>query len=82
MVRHFPITPWSLLTRVRYAGKPHFWSELILDHLYFITLADNLHRFPIVPTLARILFPSTMVVKNKNSQYSRDLVARLVKSIS
>ncbi|GME44582.1 putative cytochrome P450 [Neofusicoccum parvum] len=57
-------------------GKPHFWSELILDHLYFITLADNLHRFPIVPTLARILFPSTMVVKNKNSQYSRDLVAR------
>ncbi|KAM7203151.1 putative cytochrome P450 [Naviculisporaceae sp. PSN 640] len=56
--------------------KPHFWSELILDHLYFITLADNLHRFPIIPALARILFPSTLVVRNKNSQYSREQVAK------
>ncbi|KAH7322521.1 putative cytochrome P450 [Stachybotrys elegans] len=56
--------------------KSHFWSDLILDHLYFITLADNLHRFPLLPTIARTLFPSTLVVQNRNSQYSRDMVEK------
>ncbi|KAK3946263.1 putative cytochrome P450 [Diplogelasinospora grovesii] len=57
-------------------GKPHFWSELVLDHLYFITLADNLHRFPIIPYIVRTLFPSTLVVQNRNSKYSREIVAK------
>ncbi|OCL11142.1 putative cytochrome P450 [Glonium stellatum] len=57
-------------------GKPHFWSELILDHLYFITLADNLRRFPLVRTFAKLLFPSTVAVRNQNSVYSRDQVSK------
>ncbi|KAL8737125.1 MAG: hypothetical protein Q9181_001996 [Wetmoreana brouardii] len=55
-------------------GKPHFWAELILEHLYFITLANNLRRLPLLRKLAKIFFPSTMAVQNKNSQYSRKQV--------
>lgn len=60
-------------------GKPHFWAELILEHLYFITLADNLRRLPLLRKLAKIFFPSTLAVQNKNSQYSRTQVERYVK---
>ncbi|KAK0636059.1 cytochrome P450 [Bombardia bombarda] len=52
-------------------GEPHSWAELIVNHLYFVTLIDNLRRLPFVVTLAKLLFPSTLAVQNKNSQYSR-----------
>ncbi|RYO91163.1 hypothetical protein DL766_000129 [Monosporascus sp. MC13-8B] len=58
------------------SGHTHFWSDLVVEHLYFITLADNLHRLPILPTLARILFLKLLVVRNKNSQYARAQVAK------
>lgn len=57
-------------------GKPHFWSELILEHLFFITVADNLRRFPLVPKLARLLFPCSSAIRNKHTGYTRDQVAR------
>ena len=57
-------------------GKPHFWSELILDHLFFVTVADNLRRFPLVTMLFKTLFPSTVATRNKNSTYSRAQVSR------
>ncbi|KAK1485013.1 BCL4p [Colletotrichum cuscutae] len=56
------------------AGKPHSWSEIIVSHLYFITLVDNLRRLPFVARVARVLFPSTLAVQNQNSQYSRKRV--------
>ncbi|EMF14032.1 cytochrome P450 [Sphaerulina musiva SO2202] len=56
------------------AGTPHSWSELIVEHLYFITLADNLRRLPLVVTLWRLLFPSTLAHQNQNSRYSRKKV--------
>ncbi|KAK1477672.1 BCL4p [Colletotrichum tamarilloi] len=56
------------------AGKPHSWSEIIVSHLYFITLVDNLRRLPFVATIARVLLPSTLAVQNQNSQYSRKKV--------
>ncbi|KAK2030383.1 cytochrome P450 [Colletotrichum zoysiae] len=56
------------------AGEPHSWSEIIVSHLYFITLIDNLRRLPFVARLARLLFPSTLAVQNQNSQYSRKKV--------
>jgi hypothetical protein len=49
---------------------------LILEHLFFITVADNLRRFPLVPTLARLLFPSSVATQNKHTGYTRDQVAR------
>ncbi|KAK2616579.1 hypothetical protein QQS21_000402 [Conoideocrella luteorostrata] len=61
-------------------GKPHFWSEIIVSHLYFITLIDNLRRLPFVASLAKLLFPSTLAVQNKNSRYARQKVSeRLAK---
>ena len=60
------------------SGKPHFWAELILEHLYFITLADNLRRLPLVRQLARAFFPSTLAIQNKNSQFSRAQVEKYV----
>lgn len=55
-------------------GTPHSWSELIVEHLYFITLADNLRRLPLVVTLWRLIFPSTLAHQNQNSRYSRKKV--------
>ncbi|KAI8931178.1 hypothetical protein NX059_011530 [Plenodomus lindquistii] len=57
-------------------GQPHFWSDLILEHLYFITLMDNLSRLPFAATISRILFPSTLIAKNRNSEFSRKQVKK------
>ncbi|KAI0407184.1 putative cytochrome P450 [Xylaria palmicola] len=56
------------------SGKPHFWQELILGHLFFITVADNLRRFPLVPTIAKMLFPFMSSIKNKHTGYTRKKV--------
>ncbi|KAJ5870143.1 cytochrome P450 [Penicillium solitum] len=58
------------------SGEPHFWSELVLDHLYFITLIDNLRRIPLLVRITRLLFPSNLAVRNRNSEYSRGQVAK------
>ncbi|KAJ4011793.1 orf9b protein [Fusarium irregulare] len=57
-------------------GKPHFWQELILDHLFFITVADNLRRFPLVPSIARLLFPFISAVAKTHTNYTRAKVDR------
>lgn len=56
-------------------GEPHYWQEMILKHLYFITVADNLRRLPFALTLARFLAPVLTAVRNKHSQFTRDKVA-------
>ncbi|KAF2867458.1 cytochrome P450 [Massariosphaeria phaeospora] len=58
------------------AGKPHFWASLILDHLYFITLVDNLSRLPFVAMLVKALVPSSLATWNQNSEFSRKQVER------
>ncbi|KAL8708612.1 MAG: hypothetical protein Q9220_006548 [cf. Caloplaca sp. 1 TL-2023] len=40
-------------------GKPHFWPELILEHLFFITVVDNLRRYPLFVTLGNRLSHKT-----------------------
>lgn len=56
-------------------GEPHYWQEMILNHLYFVTVADNLRRLPFVLTVARFLAPILTSVRNKHSQFTRDKVA-------
>ena len=56
-------------------GEPHYWQEMILEHLYFITVADNLRRLPFVVTIARMLAPFMTAVRDKHSQFTRDKVA-------
>ncbi|PGG97499.1 hypothetical protein AJ79_09169 [Helicocarpus griseus UAMH5409] len=56
-------------------GKPHFWSELIVKHLFFITVLDNLRRYPLFVTLGKMFLPfATVSVRNKHSGYSRKQV--------
>jgi hypothetical protein len=60
-------------------GKPHPWSELIEDHLYLVTLIDNLSRIPYVSTIAKAIFPSTLLVQNRNSEFSRRQVEKYIR---
>ncbi len=57
-------------------GKPHFWADIILEHLYLITIIDNLRRIALIATLFRYLIPSSVLVQNKNSRYSRNQVEK------
>lgn len=56
--------------------KPHFWFEMLTKYLFSITLIDNLRRFPILPTIGRIIAPLFAGVQQKQQEYSRQLVER------
>ncbi|KAI0390650.1 cytochrome P450 [Xylariaceae sp. FL0594] len=56
--------------------KPHFWQELILGHLFYITVADNLRRLPFLPTIARFIMPFLSSIKAKHVGYTRDKVQK------
>ena len=58
-------------------GKPHFWQQMIAKHLYFITVVDNLRRYPLVRWLGVKLLPwLTVDIQKKHSGYSRAKIAR------
>lgn len=58
-------------------GEPHFWQQMIAKHLYFITVVDNLRRYPFVRWLGVKLLPwLTVGVQEKHSGYSRAKIAR------
>ncbi|EAW12425.1 cytochrome P450 [Aspergillus clavatus NRRL 1] len=63
-------------------GKPHFWSSLVKDHLYFITVADNLRHFPVVALIAKLLSPFLNGIRKKHTGYTRDKAARRIGSSS
>ncbi|MCJ1426416.1 hypothetical protein MMC29_004319 [Sticta canariensis] len=57
-------------------GKPHFWTEIVMKHVFFITLMDNLRRFAFLSTLGRRFLPRwTVAIRNKHSSFSREKVA-------
>ncbi|KAL0938283.1 benzoate 4-monooxygenase cytochrome p450 [Colletotrichum truncatum] len=58
-------------------GKPHFWSDMIVEHLFFVTVLDNLRRFPLLAAIGKVLLPKlTVSVRDRHSGYSRDKVQR------
>lgn len=61
------------------SGKPHHWQEMILDHLYLITVADNLRRFPLVTKVAALLAPYLTAIRDKHSRFTRDRVSERMK---
>ncbi|KAL4733555.1 cytochrome P450 [Aspergillus similis] len=63
-------------------GKPHFWSSLIEDHLYFITVADNFRHFPVVALIAKLLSPFLDSIRKKHTGYTRNKVAQRIRSSS
>ncbi|KAL8626814.1 hypothetical protein Q9189_007497 [Teloschistes chrysophthalmus] len=57
-------------------GKPHYWPELILEHLFFITVVDNLRRYPLFVTLGKWILPTfTVSTRNKHTGYARNQVS-------
>ncbi|KAL3483005.1 cytochrome P450 [Aspergillus germanicus] len=62
------------------AGKPHFWGDLIVEHLYVITLIDNLRRIGPIATLFRYVMPKWVLTQNQNSRYSREQVEKCLAS--
>ncbi|KAJ6134169.1 cytochrome P450 [Penicillium sp. IBT 18751x] len=57
--------------------KPHFWSDLIVEHLFFITVLDNLQRFPLLKAMGTKILPRlTTSVRDKHSGFSREKIAR------
>lgn len=51
--------------------------DLILKHLFEVTLVDNLRRIWILDILGRWLLPSlTSTVRNEHSKYSREKVQK------
>jgi hypothetical protein len=48
--------------------------KLILNHVYFVTLANNLLRFTLLALLGPILEPFIGFAQKKYIQYTRDKV--------
>ncbi|OHW97441.1 benzoate 4-monooxygenase cytochrome p450 [Colletotrichum incanum] len=57
-------------------GVPHFWADIVLEHLYVITLFDNLRRIGWLAKLAGLLVPASVLTSNQNSNYSRQQVEK------
>lgn len=58
-------------------GEPHFWSELVTKHLFFITVLDNLSRYPLLVSLGKVFLPwLTVSVRDKHTGYTRAKVAQ------
>ena len=58
-------------------GKPHFWQQMISKHLFFITVVDNLRRYPLVRQLGQWILPNlTVAIRDKHTGYSRKKVAQ------
>ncbi|KAI1404833.1 cytochrome P450 [Hypoxylon fuscum] len=60
--------------------KPHFWADMIEEHIYLITLVDNISRIGALASLLKWLIPSRVVVQNQNSRYSRRQVEKCLTS--
>ncbi|PVH97979.1 putative cytochrome P450 [Periconia macrospinosa] len=59
------------------SGKPHFWQQMTTEHLFFITLLDNMRRYPLLRQIGSTLLPSlTTSIRDKHSGYSRSQVSK------
>ena len=53
-------------------GKPHAWSEIITKHLFFVTVLDNVRRYPWLAKIGKRILPwATTAVRDKHSGYTR-----------
>lgn len=85
MTKWFEMVAFDLLGEMAFgegfgaieSETPHFWSDLIVDHLFGITIIDNLRRIPTIATLGKLVLPTlTSGVKEKHTGFSREKVAR------
>jgi len=53
----------------------HPWMDLILDHMWAITLVDNLRRYALLAVIGKYLAPwLTVSARDKHTKYSRTKV--------
>lgn len=57
-------------------GERHEWIKLILDHTFFVTLADNLRRITIAAILGTLMAPMIDFAKRKHIEFTRNKVKR------
>ncbi|KAJ8113034.1 hypothetical protein ONZ43_g5250 [Nemania bipapillata] len=55
-------------------GDLHFWAAIVLEHLYFVTLIDNLRRIGWLAKVFGFLIPASLLTRNQNSTFSRQQV--------
>ncbi|EGX91828.1 Cytochrome P450 [Cordyceps militaris CM01] len=90
MVKWFDMVSFDVLGEMAFgesfhsleSGSRHFWSALVEDHMYLVTLIDNIAHLGAVAKMMGYLIPSRLLVKNKVSQYSRDKVDKILSSNS
>ncbi|KAK1638007.1 putative cytochrome P450 [Colletotrichum phormii] len=63
-------------------GRPHFWSEMVENHLYFITVADNMRHYPLLVLLSSLFAPFIKSISKKHTQLTRDKVNKRLASTS
>lgn len=64
-------------------GAPHSWQQMVAKHLFFVTVVDNLRRYPLVRKIGQWLLPKlTVDVRNKHTGFSREKIARRLASKS
>ncbi|KAI3332172.1 cytochrome P450 [Xylariaceae sp. AK1471] len=57
-------------------GKLHFWAANFTEHVYLISLIDNLRRIGWVAKAFGFLVPSSSLTKSRNSVFSRQQVEK------
>ncbi|KAI0466982.1 cytochrome P450 [Xylaria cf. heliscus] len=57
-------------------GTLHFWPAIVMDHIYFITVVDNLRRIGWLAKAFSFLIPSSVLTRNRNSTFSRQQVEK------
>lgn len=54
------------------AGKPHFWPSLMTKHMFFITVLDNLRRYPWISWAGRKCLPAlTTATRDRHAAYTQ-----------
>ncbi|KAB8075103.1 cytochrome P450 [Aspergillus leporis] len=90
MIKWFEMTAFDILGDMAFgesfhsveAGKPHYWGDNILNHIYLITVIDNLRRFWVLAKLGKLLIPSRFLLQSVNSRYARAQVEKCLESKS
>ncbi|KAI1419708.1 cytochrome P450 [Xylaria sp. FL1777] len=84
MTRWFEMNSFDILGEMAFGesfhsldtGNLHFWAAIVLEHLYFITLIDNLRRIGWLAKIFGLLIPASLLTRNKNSSFSRQQVEK------
>ncbi|TGJ83736.1 hypothetical protein E0Z10_g5024 [Xylaria hypoxylon] len=84
MTRWFEMNSFDILGEMAFGesfhsldtGNLHSWAAIVLQHLYLVTLIDNIRRIGWVAKAFGLLIPSSLLTRNQNSAFSRQQVEK------